>query len=232
MKILSFVNCEARKVYRSTVFWVVISVFSLLPLMLGFLSSPDLDWESYLSDLLASTATLLVVGCSFTSAWVFGREYTDNTIKDLLVKPIPKTYSVLSKFIVITIWNVILASFSFMVVTGVGVFIGINGGSISLILSEFLTFMLTAIMIMAVSTTSALLASVTKGYLAPIGLTFVIVIVSNVVTHLGMGTYFPWTIPVISLVDSISLISIVIVMMTGITGLVGTIAWWRFAEQK
>ncbi|XOQ15258.1 MAG: ABC transporter permease [Shouchella clausii] len=233
MKILSFVHCEARKVWRSAVFWVILAVFTVLPFMVGFLNSPGVDWETYFSDLLTSITSLLVVGFSFTSAWVFGREYTDNTIKDLLVKPISKSYSVLSKFIVITMWNVLLAIFTFAIVVAAGAFIGISGGSIFLVLNIFWTFMTTALLVMVVSTTSALLANVTKGYLAPIGMTFVIVIVSNVVVQLGIGPYFPWTIPVLMLTGTdVGFVSMMIVAVTGIAGFAGTVAWWRFAEHK
>jgi ABC-2 type transport system permease protein len=233
MKILSFVHCEARKVWRSAVLWVILAVFTVLPFMVGFLNSPGVDWETYFSDLLTSITSLLVVGFSFTSAWVFGREYTDNTIKDLLVKPISKSYSVLSKFIVITMWNVLLAIFTFAIVVAAGAFIGISGGSIFLVLNIFWTFMTTALLVMVVSTTSALLANVTKGYLAPIGMTFVIVIVSNVVVQLGIGPYFPWTIPVLMLTGTdVGFVSMMIVAVTGIAGFAGTVAWWRFAEHK
>jgi ABC-2 type transport system permease protein len=233
MKILSFIHNEVRKIWRSTVFWVILAVYTILPLMIGFFNNSGANWETYFSDLLGSIASLLVVGFSFTSAWVFGREYTDNTIKDLLLKPISKSYSVLSKFIVITLWDTLLAFFTFAVIAGTGALIGVSGGSISIILNIFWTFMTTALLIMVVSTTSALLANITKGYLAPIGVTFVIVIVSNVVVQLGIGPYFPWTIPILLLTGTnIGFISTVILTATGIAGFAGTIAWWRFAEHK
>lgn len=233
MILRSFIHNETLKVWRSSVFWVVAAVFTALPLMIGLLKQPDVSWETYYSDLLDSIASLLVVGFSFTSAWVFGREYTDNTIKDLLVKPIPKSYSVLSKFIVITMWNTMIAIFTFAVITGAGALIGVNGGSISTTLQIFWTFMTTSLFIMAVSSTSALLANITKGYLAPIGLIFVTIIVSNVVVQLGFGPYFPWTIPVLLAKGAdIGFISIIILVLTAIIGFAGTVAWWRFAEHK
>lgn len=236
MKICSFVHCEARKALRSSVFWVVFVIFAVMPLMLGFvtyLNSPNTGWGFYLSDLLSSIAALLVVGFSFTASWVFGREYTDKTINELLVKPVSKLYVVLSKFIVILIWDVLLAIFTFMIVAGIGVLIGVSGGSITLILSRFMTFITTSLLIMVVSTTSALLANVTKGYLAPIGMTFVIVILSNIVSQMGIAPYFPWTIPVLLLENApLGCSSIAILAATGIAGFAGTVTWWRFAEQQ
>lgn len=231
--LLSFIHNELLKVWKSIVFWVVAVVFIAMPLLIGLFKEPGVSWDMYYADIFDSIASLLVVGFSFTSAWVFGREYTDKTIKDLIVKPIPKSYSVLSKFIVITIWNILIALFTFALITIAGSFIGVNGSSGSSILQFFGTFMLTSVLIMAVSSTSALIANITKGYLAPIGLIFVIIIASNAVVQLGLGPYFPWTIPVLLTkgVD-IGFISYSILVLTAIVGFAGTVAWWRFAEHK
>jgi ABC-2 type transport system permease protein len=75
------------------------------------------------------------------------------------------------------------------------------------------------------------MANVTKGYLAPIGLIFLIVIIVNVVENVGLSAYIPWTIPGLLLSDGVlGPISILILAITGITGFAGTVAWWRFAE--
>ena len=50
------------------------------------------DWSSYLMSLsqVISIGGLLIFG--FTTSWVFGREYSDKTMIDLLVIPIKKRY--------------------------------------------------------------------------------------------------------------------------------------------
>ena len=236
MKILSFIYCEALKVLRSSVFWIVVVAFATMPIMLGlvtYINAVDAGWEPYLTDLLGSITALLVIGFSFTACWVFGREYTDNTISELLVKPVSKLYVVLSKFIVIFLWDVLLAFFMFAVVFIMGILIGLHGGTWLLIMNSFLTFMATSLLIMVVSTISALLANISKGYLAPIGLAFLIVIISNVVAQAGLAAYFPWTIPAMFISKvPLGFASIAILAITGITGFVGTVAWWRFAEQQ
>lgn len=233
MKLLSLLHNEARKIGRSVVFWVMLGAFTALPLMIAMFNSSAAHWEAYFAELLGSIGALLVVGFSFTSAWVFGVEYTNNTIKDILVKPVPKTYTVLAKFIAIAIWNTGMAIFTFAVIAGAGSLIGVGGGSISAILHVFWPFMAACLLIMLVSTTSAFIANLTRGYLAPIGVTFVIVIVSNVVVQLGFGPYFPWTIPVLLLTGAeLHWSSMAILAATGLAGFSGTVAWWRFAEHK
>ena len=233
MKLLSLIHNEARKIWRSIVFWVMLGSFTALPLMIAVFNSSAGHWDAYFADLLGSIGSLLVVGFAFTSAWVYGVEYTNNTMKDILVKPVPKTYTVLAKFITIAIWNTGLAVFTFSVIAGAGLLIGVGGGSLSGILSVFWSFMGASLLIMLVSTSSALIANFTRGYLAPIGVIFLIVIVSNVVVQLGYGPYFPWTIPVLMLTgEELSYMSIFILAATGLAGFAGTVAWWRFAEHK
>jgi len=236
MKILSFIYCEALKVLRSSVFWIVVFAFATMPIMLGlvtYINAVDAGWAPYLTDLLSTSTAILMIGFSFTACWVFGREYTDKTISELLVKPVSKLYVVLSKFIVIFLWDVLLAFFMFAVVFIMGIFIGLDDGTWLLMMNSFIAFMVASLLTMVVSTISALLANVSKGYLAPIGLTFLIVIISNVIAQAGLAAYFPWTIPALFISNvPLGFASIAILAITGITGFVGTVAWWRFAEQQ
>ena len=110
--IVAAFSCEALKVFRSRILWITIVAFLMLPLAGGFfmfiLKDPELarssglisakahlagtaDWPSYLQFLAqgVSAGGLFVFG--FVSSWVFGREYSDRTVKDLLALPIPRT---------------------------------------------------------------------------------------------------------------------------------------------
>ena len=69
----------------------------------------NVDWPSYLGLLVEMISALGLLGFGFIASWVFGREYSDRTVKDLLALPIPRSYIVVSKFIVIVIWSVLLA---------------------------------------------------------------------------------------------------------------------------
>lgn len=236
MNILSFVYCDIRKVYKSSVFWVVFIAFTVLPILalIKYLGSAGISWEMYLADILKNFATLLVIGFAFTTCWVFGREYTDNTIHDLLVKPVSKLYIATSKFIVLFLWNTLLTIIMFAAVLLIGAFIGLTGGTVALVLHYLIVFMAISLLTMFVSTLSSFMANVTKGYLAPIGLIFLIVIIINVVEgFIGLSAYIPWTIPGLLLSDGfLGPLSIAILAITGIIGFVGTVAWWRFAEQQ
>lgn len=236
MNILSLVICEIRKVYKSSVFWVVIVAFTLLPFLalVKYFGAANLIWKSYLTNILYIFTSLLVIGFAFTSCWVFGREYTDKTINDLLVKPVSKLSIAISKFIVLVLWNSLLTILMFAVVVLIGAYIGLTGGTAALILHYFLMFMAASLLVMFVSTVCSFMANVTKGYLAPIGIIFLIVVLINIVGAFDwLSAYIPWTIPRLLISDgAISPVSIIILAVTGIIGFVGTVAWWRFTEQQ
>ncbi|QQZ63886.1 ABC transporter permease [Paenibacillus sonchi] len=237
MNILSVLHCEIRKIIRSNVFWIMFLVLGFGPVMMGVgnvLSSDagGVQWEAYLTGLLDTLAPLGLIGYTFVAAWVFGREFSDRTIKDLLAKPVSRAKIVLSKFLVILAWCLLLSIYMFAVGFAVGAILGVEGGSAAFIWSLFIKFLITSLLYIFVTAPSILLANVTKGYLAPLGLILIIVILSNVLASFGFAPYFPWTIPsVFQSTGSLQLSSIVILAYTGIIGIAGTFAWWRYAEQ-
>ena len=237
MNIFSVLHCEIRKIISSNVFWLVFFVFAFGPIMMGVGitssgNTGDISWQMYLTELPDSLAALGLIGYTFISAWVFGREFTDKTIKDLLVKPVSRSHIVLSKLLVILAWDVLLAIFMFVVGLAAGGVLGVTGWSAALIGDVFFRFMITSLLFIAVTTPGTFLANVSKGYLAPLGLILVIVIFSNVLASMGFAPYFPWTIPsVFQSSGFLNLSSIIILASTGIAGIVGTFAWWRFADQ-
>ncbi len=238
MNIFSVLYCEIRKVCRSKVFWLVFLVFALAPIMMGIgtisSSGPnESSWQMYLSQLLNSLSGLGLIGYTFSAAWVFGREYTDNTIQDLLVKPVSRGNIVMSKMLVILTWDILLSIYMFAIALSIGGFMGLTGWSSALIMNIFIRFFITSLLFIIVSTPGAFLANVSKGYLAPIGLILIIVIFSSVLASMGFASYFPWTIPSVFLGSGfLSFSSILILISTGIAGIAGTFVWWRFAEQQ
>ncbi|WP_339223032.1 ABC transporter permease [Paenibacillus sp. FSL H8-0332] len=237
MNILSVLHCEIRKIIRSNVFWIMFLVLGFGPIMMGVgnvLSSEagGVNWEQYLTGLLDTLAPLGLIGYTFVAAWVFGREFADRTIKDLLAKPVSRAKIVLSKFLVILAWCLLLSVYMFAVGFAVGAILGVQGGSAAFISGLFFKFLITSLLYIFVTAPTILLANVTKGYLAPLGLILIIVILSNVLASFGFAPYFPWTIPsVFQSTGSLQLSSILILAYTGIVGIAGTFAWWRYAEQ-
>lgn len=121
-EIVTSLLVETKKFINSKVPLITLLAMLMVPFMGGFfmyiLKDPDFakemgiisakaqimgtaDWPSYLSLLsqAVSIGGILVFG--FVTSWIFGREYSDRTIKDLLALPISRNIIVLSKFIVV-----------------------------------------------------------------------------------------------------------------------------------
>jgi ABC-2 type transport system permease protein len=80
----------------------------------------------------------------------------------------------------------------------------------------------------------ALFASVSRGYLLPVGMAILAVMMANLVVVLGWGEYFPWAVPMLYAQGKSALtpLSYWIVLLTGLAGMISTYLWWMFADQN
>lgn len=69
------------------------------------------DWPSYFSLLSQAISIGGLFAFGLISSWIFGREYSDRTIKDLLALPISRNTIILAKYIVIVLWSLFLTTF-------------------------------------------------------------------------------------------------------------------------
>ena len=79
----------------------------------------------------------------------------------------------------------------------------------------------------------ALLASVGRGYLLPLGVAVLTLIMANVVEVIGYGEYYPWAVPGLfsQPQNSLTAASYWIAILTGLAGIIGTYLWWKFSDQ-
>jgi ABC-2 type transport system permease protein len=93
---------------------------------------------------------------------------------------------------------------------------------------------ITAGLVIAAMLPFAFFASLGRGYLLPIGVCFIALILANLVMAAGWGEYFPWAILAIYAQGKEALhpASFGIVLTTGLVGLAGTYAWWKYADQN
>lgn len=198
------------------------------------LSGFTADWPG----LLAFLAQIVAVGdlmlFSFITAWVFGREFTDGTMRYLLALPIPRTTVVLAKYTVVTTWSVALNIWLTGLILLSGRLLRLPGGALDVLLDGLShTATATALMLL-VTTPVALVASAGRGYLAPLAAALGAVVVAQVTSALGWAGVIPWSIPAVAagLVPGARLDgpAIIIAALTGLSGLAGTISWWRSGQ--
>ncbi len=167
-------------------------------------------------------------------SWIFGREFADSTVKDLLAVPVPRFSILLAKFIVVAAWSVFLTLVIFASGLMMGLIIGLPESSLGALAQGSALVLITAGLVIPVALPFALFASIGRGYLLPVGLAVLTAVATNLVIFLGWGDLFPWAVPGLFAQgkSALSLASYSIVVVTGLAGILATYLWWRFADQN
>lgn len=256
---LSAFWAETLKARRSKVSLLTVAGFSLFPIIDGLfmfiLKNPEraramglistkaqliagvADWPTYFQVLLLGTAIGGAILFAFITAWVFGREFSDHTAKELLALPTPRWVIVAAKFVLTALWALGLTLMVFVVGLGIGSAVGIPGWSLELAWTSLWSLMLAALLTLMLTPFVALFASAGRGYLPPLGWAFLTMGLAQIAIVLGWGDWFPWSVP--GLLSSLSgprtepieMHSYILVLLAFFVGVAATLAWWRSADQ-
>jgi ABC-2 type transport system permease protein len=248
---------ESRKALKSRIpLWTLLgSLF--IPLAIAFLifvaRNPELSKKLGLigakANLVAYAATdwqafigfiglFIAAGGFFLSvlivSWVFGREFMDGTLKDMLAVPVRRLNIVLAKYILAAVWSAALTLVMILVGLVMGAVIQMPGASVGVIVQGCLLAGMTGVLTMLVVTPFAFLASAGRGYLLPMSIAALTLMMANLVALTGRGEYFPWAVPGIFAQGKTLLpaISYWIVFFTGAGGMAATYGWWMNADQN
>ena len=251
---------ETLKARRSKVSLLTAAAFSILPLIgvlfMIILKNPEqartmglisvksqltagvADWPTYFDVLLQSTAMAGTILFAFITAWVFGREFSDHTTKELLALPTPRGVIVGAKFVLIALWMLGLTLMVFVIGLGVGTAVDIPSWSLELAWTSFWSLMTIALLNFVLMPFVALFASAGRGYLPPLGWAFFSFVLAQLVSLLGWGDWLPWSVPVLLSgmfgpggTEQIGMHSYIMALLAFIAGIAATFAWWRSADQ-
>lgn len=258
-KMITVVFVEAKKFFHSKVPLLTLSVLAIIPVMAGFfmfvLKDPNLaqnlglisakanlmgtaDWPSYFSLLAQAIAIGGMIVFGFVTAWIFGREYSDRTINDLLALPKSRSVIVIAKFIVAVLWCMVLSLFVLVFGLIVGKIVDIPLWSVDVMTQGISVFIVCSVLTSLLTPPVALFASIGRGYLSALGFMIFTLVLAQIIAFIGYGQYFPWAIPpLIAGITGddgvlISYLSINIVLLTSVLGTVGTLLWWRYADHS
>jgi ABC-2 type transport system permease protein len=253
------VRVELLKAARSRMPIFTLLGFLLMPLMAAFfmiiLKDPDFarqaglisakaelmagtaDWPTYLSIFAQAVAIGGTLLGSLIGSWVFGREFVDGTIKDLLAVPVERASILLAKFIVVALWSLALTAITYVALLLLGWLIELPLGSAEIIRQGSIAIAVTTLLVNLVMMPVAFFASIGRGYLLPVGATLLFVLFANVLSIAGWGSYFPWAIPALVAgagdgATQIETVSYWIVLLTGLAGFAGCYLWWQRADQS
>lgn len=197
------------------------------------LTAGTVSWKSFL-DLISQAGIASVVIASFIAAWVFGREYINKTLGELLALPTSRTTIVIAKFTLITFWSFVFSLAAPLVGIALGLIIKLPGWNQQLMLDSVVRFIVASLLAIPLAWSIAFIANIGKSYFPAIGFLIFMMVLAQIVQVMGWGEYFPWAVPGLygNVANPIHLgaISYIIVVLTGLLGVLGTILWWRYAD--
>jgi ABC-2 type transport system permease protein len=194
------------------------------------------NWSSYFGLLTQAIAIGGFILFSIIVVWIFGREYSDRTVKDLLALPVGREAVVTAKFVVASVWAMGLTLWISGLGLSIGALIGLPKWTPGLVLLATGQLAVIALLVILLVMPLAWVASAGRGYLLPIGVLFLLVFFAQILVVLNLGVFFPWSIPALLSgaagpgTPSVGIGSYLLVLVTGGGGFVGTLAWWRFAD--
>jgi ABC-2 type transport system permease protein len=249
---------EAVKLRRSRLWWITLLGFTIAGAVgalfmyigqdpgrarsLGLLGAKaDLatitaNWPGHLA-LLGQIASVGGVGLfGILVIWIFGREFSDHTVKDLLALPTGRTAIVLAKFTIAAGWSAVLTLYLCGLGLAGGAALGLPGWSAGATVAGLARLGAAAAMTVLLTFPFALAASIGRGYLTAIGTLFVAVFCAQIVAALGYGAYFPWSVP--ALYTGITgpdgqqpaWWSPLTVLAVGAFSVIATVRWWQDAD--
>jgi len=195
------------------------------------------DWPTFFSVLAQAVAVGGAILFAIITIWMFGREFSDHTVKELLALPTSRETIVAAKFMILAAWTLILTVFIFLIGLIIGSLVDIPGWSTELLQSAFGDVMGSGLLTILLLPFVALVASAGRGYLPSFGWTILTVVMSQIAAITGWGDWFPWSVPALfsgmagPRADLLGWYSYVMVILTSLIGLAVTFHWWRTADQ-
>ena len=244
---------ETMKLMRSTVTWTASLLMALLVPVLALAFAWVAEngagavaakaeamvfgegWTGYLNSANQIGAAAIFVGAGVVVAWMFGREHADRTFASLFALPVSKGSIASAKLMVLLAWAVVLST----AVSAVALLLGVASGLPPLMTSviwELGRLWIVVFSTCLLATTVALVASVGRGYLPPIGAVALLVTAAQISVAFGAGGWFPYAVPGLLAVASTGqaappqMLQLALVPVTALVVARLTVRWWHGAE--
>jgi ABC-2 type transport system permease protein len=194
------------------------------------------EWSSFFNMQAQAVAIGGMMVFAIITAWVFGREFSDHTAKELLALPTSRETILAAKFLLIALWTFALMVFVYFLGLIVGYLVNIPGWSMLLLQSATLDIFGAGLLTIALLPYVALFASVGRGYMPAFGWAILTVVLAQIAAATGWGDWFPWSVPALfsgaagPRGELLGTHSYIIVLLAGLLGFCGTLYWWRTAD--
>jgi ABC-2 type transport system permease protein len=256
---MNSLKAELLKCKHSPIIPVSFTVFSILPVMgavfMLVMQNPaamskasllnakmemlniSANWDALFMLLTQGMAIGGIMIFGFLVSWLFGREYSDKTLKDMLSLPVSKTEIINAKFLVYLFWAIALAISNLLLGILVGIIFRLPDFEVAFWI-HLLEYAFTTLLTVFLGTPIAFFAMIGRGYLAPLGFLVLMLVFSQVIATFGWGHYFPWSIPALysgaagEYKEQINMMSYAVLIITSIAGYCMAAIYWEKTDHQ
>ena len=137
-----------------------------------------------------SVAILMVVGIA--ASWSFGREFVDDALPVLFAIATPRSSIAAAKFVVLAGWALLTVVTTVILTVVGGLLVGLDLDAAAV---QTASRVAAGLLGAALATPMALVSSWRRGYLPGIVALIAVVVVTQIVTAMGAGAWFPYATP-------------------------------------
>jgi len=238
----SLLYTELLKLKRSKMFFISILGSSVAPILIVVASflhmktktnvDPVLFEELFFQGNLYTVVILGVPLYGVVTAYLFIREYLEDTLKNLLTIPVSRNSLIMSKSILLFMWIMFLSIFTWCLTLGLGVLFQFEGLSVSLILQSFGQFIWGGVLLFVLSSPIIFITLWFKNYVPTIISTIVITLMNVMASNSEHRDLFPWAAAGDIATDTMlstypAMYSFILIGITSIVGWVLTIVYFN-----
>jgi ABC-2 type transport system permease protein len=170
---------------------ITVSTYSL-----GDKGAASAKWADFMlagPQLVASWYGAVLFG--LVAAYLFGREHNEGTEQQMFTLPVRREYFFAAKLLVLAAWVCVLTVLSLLAQAGYAAVVGAQGASWADLVRISLLGLRVSVLIYATLPWVALLASIGRGYLAPMVYASIMSAIGLGLAEAGWGRWFPWSMP-------------------------------------
>lgn len=193
-------------------------------------------WEAYLGLVAQVLSIGMLLAAGVVVAWSFGREHTDGTFGSLFALPTSLRRIALAKAAVLAVWGVVTCGATVVAAVLLGLLLRLGPAGWDTVTGAGRALTVGLLMLVLTSPL-ALVSSALRGYLPGVAGLLGLVVVTQVVTVMGAGAWFPYAAPGIwagmggeAAASAVTPLQLFLAVPVGLGGLVLTVRWWGVAE--
>ncbi|WP_139487928.1 ABC transporter permease [Brevibacillus dissolubilis] len=231
---------EVLKLKRSKMFMLSILGSAVAPLMVAAAMFVQMQTKGIMAQmdiLLLNTSiyAVLVIAVPLygvITAYLYNREYAEDTLKNLLTIPVPRISLLASKWLLLFGWIMLLTVVTWGMAILSGAIGQFAGFSLSLLLQSLGQYMVAGVLLFLLSTPIVFITLVLKNFVPTIIVTIMITLINVMLATNEHRGLYPWTAALGIANGTLEstyplIVSYVIIAVTAIAGLIATVVYFK-----